>query len=266
MTLSICIHGAAGRMGQRLIDLVHRDSGTKLAGAVDSSSHPDFGRDAGEVAGIGPIGQPIVDTVPDAADVVIDFSQPEGALALLDRCVTSQTPIVLATTGFSDAEKSRIADAAKSLPIVFAPNMSVAVNIGMMLVRKAAAALVEMPGGVDAEVVERHHRFKKDAPSGTALRFGEIIAEELGQTEHVHGREGLTGERPRNQIGYHALRTGDNVGEHQIIFGLMGETLSIDVRGHSRDGYALGAIAAAKWLHGRPAGQYGMNDVLDLDA
>ena len=251
-------------MGLRLIDLIQADPQTDLVGAVDTGDA--LGSDAGEAAGIGSIGLPITEAVPDDTDVVIDFSQPAGALALLDRCVESQTAVVLATTGFETAEKDRIHAAGESIPIVFAPNMSVAVNIGMMLVRKAAAALVDMPGGVDAEVVERHHRFKKDAPSGTALRFGEIIAEELGQTEHVHGREGLTGERPRNQIGYHALRTGDNVGEHNIVFGLMGETLSIDVRGHSRDGYALGAIAAARWLHGRPAGVYSMADVLDLDA
>ena len=264
--IAICVHGAAGRMGQRLIDLIHHDGQATLAGAVDAADHPAIGRDAGEIAGIGPIGLAIADAIPEGCDVVIDFSLPEGALALVESCRRTRTPLVLATTGFDDDAKQAIAEAAASTPIVFAPNMSAAVNIAMMLVRAASRALVGFPGGVDAEVVERHHRFKKDAPSGTALRFGEIIAEELGQTEHTHGREGLTGERPQSQIGYHALRTGDNVGEHQIILGLMGETLSIDVRGHSRDGYALGAIAAAKWLHARPAGMYTMADVLGLDA
>ena len=253
-------------MGQRLVDLIHADDACRLVGAVEASGASAIGRDAGELAGIGPIGLAVADAIPDGTDAVIDFSQPAGALAAARDCRERSIPIVVATTGFEDTEKAQLHEIAAGVPMVFAPNMSVAVNIGMMLVRRAAAALVEMPGGVDAEVVERHHRFKKDAPSGTALRFGEIIAEELGQTEHIHGRAGLTGERPRNQIGYHALRTGDNVGEHNIVFGLMGETLSIDVRGHSRDGYALGAIAAAKWLAGRPNGLYTMADVLDLDA
>ena len=253
-------------MGQRLVDLIHHDDAATLTSAVEAEGHAAIGRDAGEVSGIGSIGLPIRTSVDDAADVVIDFSQPPAALSLARRCRETATSVVVATTGFDESEKQELQDLGSSIPMVFAPNMSVAVNIGMMLVRKAAAALQEIPGGVDAEIVERHHRFKKDAPSGTALRFGEIIAEELGQTDHVHGREGLVGERPRNEIGYHALRTGDNVGEHQIIFGLMGETLSIDVRGHSRDGYALGAIAAAKWLQRKPAGLYTMADVLSLDA
>ena len=251
-------------MGQRLVALISEDPAAELLGAVDAADHPAFGRDAGEVAGIGPIGQPIVAEIPADADVVIDFSQPATSLAAAKACAARGVPIVVATTGFEPAEREELVGLASEVPMVFAPNMSVAVNIAMMLVRKASQALVDIPGGVDAEVVERHHRFKKDAPSGTALRFGEIVAEELGQTDHVHGREGLTGERPRNQIGYHALRTGDNVGEHQIIFGLMGETLAVDVRGHSRDSYALGAIAAAKWLRGREAGLYSMDDVLGL--
>ena len=253
-------------MGQRLVDLISNDDAVHLCGAVESPGHLLLGRDAGEVAGIGPIGVALVERMPPETEVVIDFSQPAGALAIAASCREAGVPVVVATTGFEAAERDELLAIGQTVPMVFAPNMSVAVNIGMMLVRQAARALGEIPGGVDAEVVERHHRFKKDAPSGTALRFGEIIAEQLGQTEHVHGRHGLTGERPRNQIGYHALRTGDNVGEHNIVFGLMGETLSIDVRGHSRDSYAVGAIAAARWLVGKPPGVYAMSDVLGLDA
>ena len=253
-------------MGQRLVDLISQDEATELTAALEAPSHPAVGRDAGEVAGIGTIGLAVAEELPDEVGAVIDFSQPPGALAIAEACAERGVPIVVATTGFEADQRDRLHRLAEHVPMVMAPNMSVAVNIAMMLVRKASQALVDMPGGVDAEVVERHHRFKQDAPSGTALRFGEIIAEELGQTEHRHGREGLTGERPRHEIGYHALRTGDNVGEHCIIFGLMGETLSVDVRGHSRDGYALGAIAAAKWLAGREPGLYSMADVLQLDA
>ena len=142
--------------------------------------------------------------------------------------------------------------------------MSVAVNLTMMLARQAARSLKDIPDGVDVEVIERHHRFKEDAPSGTALRFGEIIGAEMGQTKHVHGRSGRPGERSQDEIGYHALRTGDNVGEHTIVFGLMGETIDLTVRGHSRDSYAYGALAAAKFLAGKEAGSYTMNDVLGL--
>jgi 4-hydroxy-tetrahydrodipicolinate reductase len=142
--------------------------------------------------------------------------------------------------------------------------MSLAVNVAMNLVRKAAQVLRGVPDGVDVEVIERHHRFKEDAPSGTALRFGQIVAEEMRQSNHVHGRHGRPGARPRDEIGYHALRVGDNVGEHTIVFGLMGETLEVTVRGHTRDSYAYGALAAAKFLATRKPGLYSMADVLDI--
>ncbi len=149
-------------------------------------------------------------------------------------------------------------------PILMAPSMSMAVNLVMKLVADAARVLRNNVDGVDVEIIERHHRFKEDAPSGTALRFGQIVAEQMGQTKHVHGREGRTGKRPLNEIGYHALRTGDNVGEHTIVFGLMGETIDLTVKGHTRDSYAYGALAAAKFLVGKGAGLYSMADVLGL--
>ena len=145
-----------------------------------------------------------------------------------------------------------------------APSMSLAVNLVMKLVGDAARVLKAVPNGVDVEVIERHHRFKEDAPSGTALKFGEIIAEEMGQTEHIHGRHGRTGKRPPTEIGYHALRTGDNVGEHTIVFGLIGETIDITVRGHTRDSYAFGALMASKFVAPQVAGLYSMADVLGL--
>ena len=145
-----------------------------------------------------------------------------------------------------------------------APSMSLSVNLAMKLVREAAKSLKDLPSGVDVEIVERHHRFKEDAPSGTALKFGEIVAEEMGQEEHRHGREGRVGKRPHGEIGYHAVRTGDNVGEHQIIFGMMGETMEVYVRGHTRDSYVYGALAASKFLATQAAGLYSMADVLHL--
>jgi 4-hydroxy-tetrahydrodipicolinate reductase len=157
-----------------------------------------------------------------------------------------------------------ISSAAQSTPILMAPSMSFAVNLAMKLVADAGHVLKQLSSGVDVEIIERHHRFKEDAPSGTALKFGQIVAEAMGQDQHVHGREGRIGQRPRNEIGYHALRTGDNVGEHTIVFGMIGETLEITVRGQSRDSYALGALAAAKFLVTQGAGLYSMADVLGL--
>jgi 4-hydroxy-tetrahydrodipicolinate reductase len=152
--------------------------------------------------------------------------------------------------------------AAGKIPLLWSPNMSLAVNLTMKLVREAARILRQVPEGVDVEVIERHHRFKEDAPSGTALKFGQIIAEEMGQTEHVHGRHGRPGPRPRCEIGYHALRVGDNVGEHTIVFGMLGETIDLAVKGSTRDSYAYGALAAAKFLATKKPGLYSMADVL----
>ena len=262
--IRLVVYGAAGRMGQRVIALAAADATFKIVGAVDSPKSPSLGRDAGELAGLGPIGIPVSADLPSHVDVVIDFSSPAGCVAIAEKCSQLQIPLVAATTGLSDAQKEEVASAAQQTPIVFAPSMSLAVNVAMKLVREAAKALKDIPSGVDVEIVERHHRFKEDAPSGTALKFGQIVAEEMGQTEHRHGREGHTGKRPHHEIGYHALRTGDNVGEHSIVFGLMGETLEVYVRGHTRDSYAHGALAAAKYLVKQGAGLYTMTDVLGL--
>jgi 4-hydroxy-tetrahydrodipicolinate reductase len=223
-----------------------------------------LGKDIGTVAGLGDIGVKVTSELPERVDVVIDFSTPEGALAMAQICSERRIPLVEATTGLSAGEREAIGAAAQTTPIVFAPSMSLAVNVAMKLVREASRALKGIDSGVDVEIVERHHRFKEDAPSGTALKFGQIVAEEMGQTEHRHGRAGQTGKRPRTEIGYHAVRTGDNVGEHQIIFGMMGETLEVYVRGHTRDSYAYGALAAAKYVVTKGAGLYSMADVLGL--
>jgi 4-hydroxy-tetrahydrodipicolinate reductase len=251
-------------MGQRVVALTMADPDLKLAAALEWSGSPVLGRDAGELAGAGHSGVPITAELGAAVDVIIDFSTPSGLASILTVSEARRIPLVIATTGIEKALKDAVASAAQTTPIVMAPSMSTAVNLVMKLVADAARALKNHSSGVDVEIIERHHRFKEDAPSGTALQFGRIVAEQMGQEQHVHGREGRIGQRPRNEIGYHAVRTGDNVGEHTIIFGLMGETIDLTVRGHTRDSYAYGALSAAKFIVGKGAGLYSMADVLGL--
>lgn len=251
-------------MGQRIVALAHADRDFKVIAALEADGSPHLGRDAGEVCGIGPIGVAIDSTLVQHPDVVIDFSLPAGLLAIAAACAERQIPLVAATTGLSTQQRDEVLAVSQTTPLILAPSMSLAVNIAMKLVREAARALKTLAGGVDVEIVERHHRFKEDAPSGTALKFGEIVADEMGQTGHRHGRHGHTGRRPQTEIGYHALRTGDNVGEHDIIFGMLGETLEVSVCGHTRDSYAHGALAAAKFLVTKGPGLYTMADVLGL--
>jgi 4-hydroxy-tetrahydrodipicolinate reductase len=262
--IRIAVHGAAGRMGQRIVALAQADPGLEVLQALEAPDSPHAGRDAGEVAGIGPIGVKIDTALGQRVDVVIDFSTPEAATRLASVCGERQIPLVAASTGLSAAQQQVVRTAAQTTAVCLAPNMSLAVNLAMKLAREAARVLRNVPGGADVEIIERHHRFKEDAPSGTALKFGEIIAAEMGQTEHVHGRHGRPGARPRQEIGYHALRTGDNVGEHTIVFGLLGETIDLTVRGHTRDSYAYGALAAARYLVTVGPGLYSMADVLGL--
>lgn len=262
--LKIGVNGAAGRMGQRVVALAAADSGLKVAAAYESANSPRLGQDAGELAGVGKLGAAIASDVVEHVDVVIDFSTPEGCMAILKQCAPRGIPLVVATTGLTPAQKKLVEEGAQTAPILMAPSMSLAVNIAMKLVADAGRALKGHSTGVDVEIIERHHRFKEDAPSGTALKFGEIVAGVMGQDHHVHGREGRTGQRPRNEIGYHALRVGDNVGEHTIVFGLLGETLEVAVRGQSRDSYAAGALTAAKFLATKQPGLYTMADALGL--
>lgn len=263
-TIRVAVNGAAGRMGGRITALVQADADFVLAAALEAADSPALGRDAGEVAGIGNVGVPITDELGDPVDVVIDFSTPAGLAKIAEVCGQREIALVAATTGLSDEQREIVTTAAQTAPVVLAPSMSLAVNLTMKLVREAAKVLKNVESGVDVEIIERHHRFKEDAPSGTALQFGKIVAEEMGQTEHVHGRHGRPGLRPPTEIGYHALRTGDNVGEHTIVFGLMGETIDIDVRGHTRDSYAFGALTAARFLVAKGPGLYTMADVLGL--
>jgi 4-hydroxy-tetrahydrodipicolinate reductase len=198
------------------------------------------------------------------ADVVIDFSVPDAAVAVVAHCVESSRPLVIATTSLEPEQQEYVHKSAKKIPIVWSPSMSTAVNVAMKLTEIAAKSLRGLPTGVDVEIIERHHRFKEDSPSGTALKFGQIVDEVMDIQTHTHGRSGRPGARPRDEIGYHAVRAGDNPGEHTIIFGMLGETLELRVAATNRDCYAQGALLAAEWLIGKPPGLYGMNDVLGL--
>jgi 4-hydroxy-tetrahydrodipicolinate reductase len=265
ISISIAIHGAAGRMGRRLVALASADPQLRVVAAVDSPTHPELGKDAGMLAGVKELGLPLVGSLGTLKpDVVVDFSVPAAAEAATAACLSRIIPLVMATTGLTEAQKERLRAAAKAIPVVWSPSMSMTVNLAMKLVERAGATLKDVPGGVDVEIIERHHRMKEDSPSGTALKFGEMIAAAMGQTVHRHGRQGQVGKRPPGEIGYHAVRTGDNPGEHTIIFGLLGETLEITVKASSRDCYALGALAAAKFVARQPPGMYSMYDVLGL--
>jgi 4-hydroxy-tetrahydrodipicolinate reductase len=258
------INGAAGRMGQRLITLAHEDNGLVLGAALERPGHPRLGQDAGEIAGVGNVGVPLATELPSdrPVHVLIDFTSPEGTMLVLKACVARKLPIVVATTGHTAEQKREIEEAAHETAVLFSPNMSLSVNVLFRLVREASRLLKGRD--FDVEIVERHHRFKKDSPSGTAMHFAHIVQEEMGQTTFRHGREGLVGERPASELGLHAIRVGDNVGEHEIIFSTLGETMELVHKGHSRDSYARGALAAAKFLADRPPGRYSMNDVLGL--
>jgi 4-hydroxy-tetrahydrodipicolinate reductase len=260
--IRIAIHGAAGRMGHRLIALAANDPELRLAGAVDRRDHPKLGQDAGVLAGVGESGVVLQSQLPQAVDVVIDFSVPQAVDAILAACLARKVALVVATTGLEEPQIARIRAAAATIPVLWAPSMSLAVNLTMKLAETAGRALADKDA--DVEILERHHRFKEDSPSGTALKFGRIIAGVMGQTAHRHGREGRPGPRPHHEIGYHAIRVGDHPGEHTIVFAMMGETIELTVRASNRDCYALGALAGAKFLHGKPAGLYSMDDVLGL--
>lgn len=264
MPIQLAIHGAAGRMGQRLVALSAGDAELKLAAALEAPGHPRLGQDAGAVAGVGPLGVPLTSDWETPVDVVIDFSVPQATQQIVQRCAERGVPVVVATTGLAAETIARMREASRQIAVLWSPSMSLAVNLAMKLTAVAAAALRDHPTGADVEIIERHHRFKEDSPSGTALKFGEIVAQAMGQTEHVHGRSGRPGQRPHGEIGYHAVRVGDNPGEHTIVFGLLGETLELNVRASNRDCYAHGALAAARFLAGKPPGMYGIEHVLGL--
>ena len=263
--LRLVMHGAAGRMGQRIIACAAAEPEQwKLVGAVDRAGHPRSGSDAGVLAGVTAAGVEISDDWSAPADVVIDFSLPGAVAAIARSCVARKVPLVVATTGLDEGDQEAVLAAANSIAVLQSPSMSLAVNVAMDLVARAAALLHRTGSRADVEIIECHHRHKEDSPSGTALKFGSLVQEAMGQTSAAHGREGRPGARPADEIGYHAVRAGDNPGEHTILFGLDGESLAVSVRATNRDCYAQGALAAAAFLAGKPAGLYSMRDVLGI--
>ena len=247
-------------MGRRLVALAVADPQLAVAAAIEAAGHPLLGHDAGVAAGVGSLGVPISSDLTADVDVIIDFSVPAAAEAIVQTARRLRLPLVVATTGLSPAQIEHLRAAAGEIPLLWSPNMSLAVNLSMKLCEVAAAALADKDA--DVEIIERHHRFKEDSPSGTALKFGEIIARAMGQTVHRHGRQGRPGKRPHAEIGYHAVRIGDNPGEHTIIFGMLGEMIELRVGATSRDSYAVGGAFRGEVLAGRRPGMYGMNDVL----
>lgn len=257
--LRIGIQGATGRMGTRLIRLIADDPGLALGAALVRADHPRLGDDAGQVIGAGRLGVALGTGWGGEVDVLVDFSTPDATLGLAEECAGRGVPLVAGTTGFGPEQRRRLEAFAERTAILLAPNTSRAVNLLFRLAGQAAEAF---GAAADVEIVERHHRFKKDAPSGTAIRLAEVVAGASGAGPTVHGRHGAVGERPLGEIGMHALRMGDNPGEHTVVFGLMGECLEITHRALNRDGFALGALDAARFLAGKPAGWYTMADVL----
>lgn len=262
--IRVAINGAAGRMGRRLLALGCEDSEIEIVCAAENSGNSQIGKDADQLSGSAGLNLEIVSGIQNDPQVVIDFSTPEGADSAIKFCEEHGTSLVMASTGLEESTIAKLKSVSESIPICWAPSMSLAVNLTMNLVRTAAKALSQHSSGVDVEIIETHHRYKADAPSGTALKFGEIVADEMKQTNHQHGREGAVGARPQDEIGYHAIRSGDDPGQHTIQFGMLGERIALTVAASNRDCYALGALQAAKFLEGKSPGLYTMNDVLGL--
>lgn len=266
MTQRIVIAGSSGRMGRTLIEIVMQSADLRLHAALERGDSPFLGRDAGELAGSAN-GIKItadIDTAIRGADVLIDFTRPEGTMQHVSACASHGVKLVIGTTGFSDAQKRDIAAASQRIAMVMAPNMSVGVNVALKLIDMAARTLSE---GYDIEIIEAHHRHKVDAPSGTALRIGEVVAQATGRslkTDAVYGREGVTGERDPKTIGFATVRGGDIVGDHTVLFAGTGERIEITHKASSRATFAMGALRAARFLQSRQNGIFDMQDVLGL--
>lgn len=264
---AVAVAGASGRMGHMLIEAIAQSADCKLSGALDVPGSPGIGLDAagfsGQASGIlidADIRQGL-----KTATVLIDFTRPEGTMAHLAVCRELGVKLVIGTTGFTNEQKLEIAEAAKTIAIVMAPNMSVGVNVTLKLLEMAAKSL---SSGYDIEIIETHHRHKIDAPSGTALKMGEVVAQALGRDLKGHAvfaREGITGARDPLSIGFSAIRGGDIVGDHTVMFAGIGERIEITHKSSTREGYAEGALRAARFLAGKSSGMFDMFDVLNLN-
>ena len=265
--IKVIVMGAAGRMGGQLVTLLKESAALTLVGAVEGKGHGSVGEDAGELAGCGRLGVSVCDdlgAVIERGEVIIDFTTPAATLANLRIAAQHRKATVIGTTGLSSSELAELRSLAKSIPCVFSPNMSVGVNVILKVIAEMARTFGD---DYDIEVIEAHHRLKKDAPSGTALKMAEVLAKAVNRDLNqvgVYARKGLVGERKRGEIGIQAIRAGDIVGDHTILFGGMGERVEVTHRVQSRDTFARGALRAARWLVKQPAGLYDMSDVLGL--
>ena len=257
--------GAAGKMGSRIIHIIQETSSISLYRAVERPDHPSIGKDIGEVIGLGKMSIPLEGDLNKAGgDVIINFTNPKTSLESLEFAKETGSAIVIGTTGLSPEQMERVRDLSNGVRCVFSPNMSVGVNVMFRIVQEVARVLGPE---YDVEIFEAHHRLKKDSPSGTAVKLGELIAKAVGREfgkVGVYGRKGMVGERTKEEIGMQVIRAGDIVGEHTVLFGGIGERLEIIHRAHSRDNFARGAIRAAVWVVNQPNGLYDMQDVLGL--
>lgn len=266
--VKIAMVGAAGRMGRRIVSLIQEDDNCELSGALEYSECPFIGNDAGDVAGCGKIGIEITDDIDKAfagADVFIDFTGVEPTMANLEKYKKAGVAAIIASTGMTAEQTAELEKMSENLPVLFSPNMSVGVNLTFKILEQIAKVTGD---DWDVEIVESHHRMKKDAPSGTAMKMGEVIANTLGRDIEKDGafsRHGIIGERTDKEIGMQTLRAGDIVGEHTVMFCTNGERIELTHRAHTRDMFAKGAIRAAKWMKDKPNGFYDMFQVLGLD-
>jgi 4-hydroxy-tetrahydrodipicolinate reductase len=264
MRPKLIVVGAAGRMGKRILSLAMDANQFDIVGAVERQDHPDIGKDAGLVSAAGPINVKLDSTYPAGANIVIDFSQPAAADNSIDYCVKDGVALVLGTTGLSDEQREKIKAASEKIPVIYGTNMSVGMNVLFALVGQVASMLGDE---YDTEIIEQHHRFKKDAPSGSALTLAENICKATGKKFPDclnQGRSGKDSLREKGTIGIHAVRAGDITGIHSVVFGTLGEKITLNHTAHSRDTFARGALRAAQWLTDKKPGLYSMADVLGI--
>ena len=267
MAVRVGVCGAAGRMGKTILEVCNDNDGVEVTAAIEYSESPMLGLDAGEVAGLGKLGVKITDdiaAVADQVDVIIDFTLATSVAANIQKCVASGCKMVIGTTGLSQGDQNLIKSASEKIAIVFAPNMSIGVNLCFKLLEIAAQVIGD---DTDIEIIEAHHRHKKDAPSGTAIRMGEVVANTIGRDLKecaVYGREGITGARDKKTIGFETIRAGDIVGDHTVMFAAEGERVEITHKASSRKTFASGAVRAARWLADKETGLFDMQDVLNL--
>lgn len=267
--IKIAITGAAGKMGRTLIQTIKETDGVEITAAIEQPGLPVIGTDAGDLAGVGHLGIPITDDLAASCglfDVLVDFTIAAATVENIEVCAANDRKMIIGTTGLSEADKNQLTEITRKIAVVFASNFSVGVNATFRLLEVAAEIFGD---SVDIEIIEAHHRHKVDAPSGTAITMGEVIADTLGRDLNevrVPGRDGITGERPRGAIGFHSVRAGDIVGEHTVIFAGTGERVEITHKAHSRVNFAEGAIRAAIWVAGQSHGLFDMRDVLGLNS